>query len=88
MSNRRIKMDIGLTYDTTSEQFERILANLKAFIAGDDRVDHSVTEMVHMTKFSDSSIDINVYYFTTTTNWEEWRSIQEEHMLSFMRIVE
>ena len=51
-------------------------------------MDHSVTEMVHMTRFSESSIDINVYYFTTTTNWEEWRSIQEEHMLAFIRIVE
>ena len=88
MSNRRIKMDIGLTYDTTSEQFEIILANLRSFIATDDRVDHSVTEMVHMTHFSDSSININLYYFTTTTNWEEWRSIQEEHMLAFVRIVE
>ena len=88
MSNRRIKMDIGLTYDTTSEQFEIILANLRSFIATDDRVDHSVTEMVHMTHFNDSSININLYYFTTTTNWEEWRSIQEEHMLAFVRIVE
>ena len=88
MSNRRIKMDIGLTYDTTSEQFEIILANLRSFIAADDRVDHSVTEMVHMTHFNDSSININLYYFTTTTNWEEWRSIQEEHMLAFVRIVE
>ncbi len=88
MSNRRIKMDIGLTYDTTSEQFEAILANLRAFIAADDRVDHSVTEMVHMTQFNDSSININLYYFTTTTNWEEWRSIQEEHMLAFITIVE
>ena len=88
MSNRQIKMDIGLTYDTTSEQFEIILANLRSFIATDDRVDHSVTEMVHMTHFSDSSININLYYFTTTTNWEEWRSIQEEHMLAFVRIVE
>ena len=88
MSNRRIKMDIGLSYDTTSEQFEIILANLRSFIATDDRVDHSVTEMVHMTHFNDSSININLYYFTTTTNWEEWRSIQEEHMLAFVRIVE
>ena len=88
MSNRRIKMDIGLTYDTTSEQFEAILETLRAFIAADDRVDHSVTEMVHMTQFNGSSIDINLYYFTITTNWGEWRSIQEEHMLAFMRIVE
>ena len=44
--------------------------------------------MVHMTQFSASSIDINLYYFTITTNWEEWRAIQEEHMLAFMGILE
>ena len=88
MSNRQIEMNIGLTYDTKSEQFEAILGKLRAFIAADDRVDHSVSEMVHMTQFSGSSIDINLYYFTITTNWEEWRSIQEEHMLAFMGIVE
>jgi len=88
MSNRRIKMDIGLTYGTTSAQFETILDQIRTYIAEDDRVDHTVTEMVHMTAFSASSVDINLYYFTKTTNWEEWRSITEEHMLAFMKIVE
>jgi len=88
MSNRRIKMDIGLTYDTTSDQFKAILGRIRDHIAGDERVDHSVTEMVHMTEFSASSIDINLYYFTRTTNWQEWRQIIEEHMLAFMAIIE
>jgi len=88
MSNRRIKMDIGLTYGTTAAQFETILAHLRTFIAEDDRVDHTATEMAHITQFSESSIDINLYYFTKTTNWQEWRSITEEHMLAFMKIIE
>ncbi len=61
MSNRRIKMDIGLTYGTTAAQFETILAHLRTFIAEDDRVDHTATEMAHITQFSESSIDINLY---------------------------
>ena len=88
VSNRRIKMDIGLTYGTTAAQFETILAHLRTFIAEDDRVDHTATEMAHITQFSESSIDINLYYFTKTTNWQEWRSITEEHMLAFMKIIE
>jgi len=88
MSHRRIKMDIGVTYSTTAAQFETILTNMRAFIAGDDRVDHTQTEMVHLVNFNDSSVDINLYYFTKTTHWGEWRDIVEEHMLAFMKIIE
>ena len=87
MSNRRIKMDIGLTYNTTSGQFESILSELRNFIASDNRVDHEVTQMVHLVGFNESSIDINLYYFTKTTDWNEWRSIVEEHMLGFIKII-
>jgi MscS family membrane protein len=88
MSNRRIKMDIGLVYSTSSDQFETILEKFRAYIAADDRVDHSVTEMVHMVAFNASSVDINLYYFTLTKDWAGWRGIVEEHMLAFMKIVE
>ena len=44
--------------------------------------------MAHVTEFQDSSIAINLYYFTKTTDWVAWRSIMEEHMLAFMAIVE
>ncbi len=88
MTHRRIKMDIGLTYDTTKAQFERILERIRDYIAADERIDHSVTEMVHMARFGESSIDINLYYFTRTTDWAEWRAIIEEHMLAFMGIIE
>jgi len=88
MSNRRVKMDIGLVYSTTSDQFENILRNIRAFISQDDRVDHSVTQMVHLVAFNASSVDINLYYFTKTTDWSLWRGIVEDHMLAFMRIVE
>jgi len=88
MSNRRIKMDIGLTYGTTSDQFKKILTDLRSFIAGDDRVDHEVTQMVHLIGFNQSSIDVNLYYFTKSTDWNDWRATVEDHMLTFMKIIE
>ena len=88
MSNRRIKMDIGLTYGTTSDQFKKILTDLRSFIAGDDRVDHEVTQMVHLIGFNQSSIDVNLYYFTKSTDWNDWRTTVEDHMLTFMKIIE
>ena len=88
MTNRRIKMNIGITYNTTADQFEIILSELRNFIASDNRVDQQVTQMVHFVDFSESSIDINLYYFTKTTDWTEWRSIVEDHMLNFIKIIE
>jgi len=88
MSNRRVKMDIGLIYSTTSDQFETILNNIRTYISEDERVDHDVTEMVHLVAFNDSSVDINIYYYTKTTDWLLWRGIVEEHMLAIMRIIE
>jgi len=88
MSNRRVKMNIGLIYSTTSDQFETILKNIRTFISEDDRVDHSVPEMVHLVAFNSSSVDINLYYYTNTTDWLLWRNIVEEHMLVFMKIIE
>ena len=88
MTNRRIKMNIGITYNTTADQFEIILSELRNFIASDNRVDQQVTQMVHLVDFSESSIDINLYYFTKTTDWTEWRSIVEDHMLNFIKIIE
>ncbi len=88
MSHRRIKMDLGLTYDTTTEQFGRIVERIRTFVGGDKRIDHEATEMIHMVRFNASSIDIELYYFTKTTNWAEWRQIVEDHILALMKIVE
>ena len=88
MTNRRVEMDIGLVYSTTLDQFEKILDQIRNFVAKDERVDHSVTEMVHLVAFNSSSVDINLYYFTKTTDWILWRGIVEEHMLEIMKIIE
>ena len=88
MTNRRIKIDLGLDYSTSTDQFKAILIRIKKLIADDDRVDHTVSEMVHLVNFNSSSIDINLYYFTKTTDWVLWREIIEDHMLKFIRIIE
>ena len=88
MTNRRIKIDLGLDYSTKTDQFKAILIRIKKLIADDDRVDHTVSEMVHLVNFNSSSIDINLYYFTKTTDWVLWREIIEDHMLKFIGIIE
>lgn len=90
MTHRRIKMTLGLEYRTTASQLEKIVERLRDFIANDENVEMKgpVAQMVHLTEFGASSININLYYFTKTTDWEEWRQIQNDHMLTFKKIIE
>jgi len=44
--------------------------------------------LVYLDEFSDSSINILVYCFTKTTNWNEWLTIKEDIMYKIMDILE
>ena len=41
-----------------------------------------VVQMVHLVGFAGSSIDINLYYFTKTVKWAEWRSVIHRDMIN------
>lgn len=92
MTNRRIKMTIGVEYRTTAQQLENIVNRIRDYLINNSEIaqpaDHPVAQMVHLVEFADSSININIYTFTITTSWSEWRRIQHECMLEFKRIVE
>ncbi|WP_430475364.1 mechanosensitive ion channel family protein [Thalassospira lucentensis] len=89
MTHRRIKMVIGLEYRTTAKQMETIVENLRSFLRDDDDVAQTdVVQMVHLSDFGASSINIDLYYFTATTDWVVWREIRNRHIIAFKRIVE
>lgn len=90
VTNRHIKMRIGLKYNTRREQITRILQNIKNYLQNHPEIEtgSSATILVHLVEFNDSSIDILLYYFTKTTHWHSLLRIREENMLEFMKIIE
>ena len=89
MTHRRIKMVIGLEYKTTAKQMEAIVDKLRDFLKNDEDVAQTdVAQMVHFSDFGASSINIDLYYFTKTTDWVTWRDIRNRHIIAFKRIVE
>jgi len=89
MTHRRIKMVIGLEYRTTAKQMEAIVDKLRDFLKNDkDVAQTDVAQMVHFSDFGASSINIDLYYFTKTTDWVTWRDIRNRHIIAFKRIVE
>ncbi len=84
---RRIKMNIGLTYSTTSTQMTNILKQIRELLMADEDI-HPQTIFVNFLDFNDSSLGILCYFFTKTVDWGEYMNIRERINLEFMRIVE
>lgn len=91
MSNRRIYWKIGIKYSATEGQLREIVNGIKDHIFGNDdfEIDPAkVTTLIHVDSFNDSSIDILLYCFTATTNWNEWMRIKEDLAFEIKAIVE
>ena len=91
MTCRRIKMIIGLEYRTNSKQINNIIQNIKDYLQNNPDIETDSSKavmLIHLVEFNDSSIDILLYYFTKTTNWQDWMQIKEQNLLKFMEIVE
>ncbi len=91
MTNRRIYWKIAIEYSATEGQLRAIVNGIKAHVYDnpDFEVDPArVTTLIHVDSFNDSSIDIMLYCFTTTTNWGEWMRVKEDLAFAIKAIVE
>jgi MscS family membrane protein len=92
MTNRRVKLTVGIEYSSTANQLENIVDRIREYLQSNPEIAQPgtdpVVQMVHLVNFAESSIDISLYYFTKTTNWVEWRRIVHENIIEFKRIVE
>jgi len=87
MGKRRIKMNIGLTYDTTQKQLQAITTQIKEMLKKDKNIDND-TIFVFFNNFSSSSLDIFCYFFTSTTNWENYLKSKENTYYKMMDILQ
>ncbi len=87
MGKRRIRMRLGLTYSTTTEQMEKILRDIRTYLENNEDI-HPQTIMIYFDEFGASSLNIFCYFFTKTTVWKEYLAVREQVNLELMRIVE
>tara|TARA_B100001059_G_scaffold117607_1_gene117859 strand:+ start:1583 stop:2674 length:1092 start_codon:yes stop_codon:yes gene_type:complete len=87
---RQIKWIIGLTYNTSVDQLKDICQSIESSIRSNDDfiVNDSYQLFVRVEKFNDSSIDIFLYTFTNTNNWEKYLKIKEELVFMIKNVVE
>ena len=86
MPKRRVKMTIGLTYDSSPEKIEECVNRIKELLQNDDDINQDYI-LVNFTAFEASSLSIFIYYFTNTTVWAEYLAIRQRINLEIMKIV-
>ncbi len=85
---RRIKMVIGVTYDTTPIQIQNIVNDIKTMLQNHPEICQDATMLVRFDRFDDSSLGIFVYTFTVTANWADYLRIREDVNIKIMEIVQ
>jgi len=85
---RRIKMNIGLTYGTRGDTVEKIVREIRNMLKKHENISKKETLLVNFESFGDSALNIFIYAFTSTSNWEKYLDTREDIHLKIMRIVE
>jgi MscS family membrane protein len=83
MPKRRVKMRIGITYDTTPAQMKEAIRGIEEILEYHVGVDQEFS-LVKFDKFEDSSLSIFLYYFTKTTHWQEYLQVRQEVNMQIM----
>lgn len=87
MPKRRIKLTVGVTYDTSPAQMRQAVADIKQLLREHPAIDQEFS-LVNFTDFGASSLDIMVYCFTSSTVWSEYLDAREDVCLKIMDALE
>jgi MscS family membrane protein len=70
-----IQTVVGLRYETTTEQLRYVLVRLRELLLGHPRIDPEVAR-ARLVRFGESSLDIEVFAYVTTSDWAEFLGIR------------
>jgi MscS family membrane protein len=83
---RRVDQTLGLTYDTTADQLEALLADLRNLLREDPGV-HPDLIVANFINYGPSSLDIQVIYFIADPEFLNSQATRERINLKIMRAV-
>ncbi len=84
MTKRKVMQTIGVTYDTTADQMEQAVTEIKELIFANDEIDKDFI-LVRFDDFGDSSLNIAIIYFTNTVDYDAYLAVKEKINLGIMR---
>ena len=82
---RRVKFNIGLTYETTAAQMKEIVSDLQIMV--DEHPKTNQDGRIRFQEFGSSSLDILVMYFVDSPKWGDLIDVKEDINYKIMEIV-
>jgi MscS family membrane protein len=76
----------GLRSDTSPEQMRQVLSQVTQLLRGDTRVEKD-SARIRFTQFAASSLQVEIFAYITTTDYNLFLAIQEELLLRIMDII-
>ncbi len=86
-TQRRFEMIVGLTYDTTPEQLEAIVDDIRGILKGEAEVEQG-TFNVYFRDYSASSLDIWITFLTLASDFAAAMQLRQKVNLAIMRAVQ
>jgi len=89
-TNRRINWIIGLEYNSNLNQIKEFTDFVSNYLNESSNfvVNENFKAFVRLDKFNDSSIDILIYCFTSTNDWDTFLKIKEELAMQIKNKIE
>ena len=84
---RRVEQVIGLTYDTTPDQMEKVVGEIRGIVTGEAEVDGTSVH-VYFRDYSASSLDIWVAYNAKDPDFAKCMALRQRINLAMMRTIE
>ena len=84
-SVRRVKFNVGLTYETSTKQIKAIVTDIQEMINQHQKTTQE--GRVRFQEFGSSSLDIMVMYFVNSPRWEDLIDVKEDVNYKIMEIV-
>ena len=77
----------GLRYETTAEQLQHVLKKIRTMLSEYPGVEPT-THRTRFVRFGDFSLDIEVFAYVLTPDWEGFLAVQEDLLIRLMGIIE
>lgn len=85
--SRKVAQTIGITYSATADDMEALMADLRSKLVKIDGVAKSTGISAEFSDFADSSLNIEIIYYTIKTDRANYMATRRRVNLEIMRIV-
>lgn len=84
---RRCEISIGVTYDATAEQMEKLVTALRELLVTDEMAEENGS-YVHFNTFGDSALIVDMVFFIRTIDYAEFLEARQAINIRIMNIVQ